>query len=177
MSDNTSGHKLVVSYWWQPPTSPMLGGTELEPELAFQAEHARLPRVGQVITWLLPSPRTVGQTPPPVIAKGEVTAVKEVEETPIPSYVVMLERCEAGLSYDELCACIHTQVVGFHPEFGPVEGQLIGLLPRNELAGVADPFGHLFIDSDEGDEDEPVIWVDWSTIWTFEGLEQYAAAS
>jgi hypothetical protein len=48
VSDNTSGHKLVVSYWWQPPTSPVLGGTELEPELAFQAEHTRLPRVGQV---------------------------------------------------------------------------------------------------------------------------------
>ena len=84
-------------------------GTEPEPELAFQAEYARLPRVGQVVTWLLSSPRTVGQTPPPVIAKGEVTAIKAVEETPIPSYVVMLERGEAGLSYEELRACIHTQ--------------------------------------------------------------------
>lgn len=176
MSDKTSSHKFVASYWWQPPTSPMMVGSEPEPELAFQAEYARLPRVGQVVTWLLPSPRAVGQTPPPVIAKGEVTAVKAVEETPIPSYVVMLERGEAGLSYEELCACIHTQVVGFHPEFGPIEGRLIGLLPRHELAGVADPFGPLFIelDDDDEDDDEPVIWVDWSTIWTVEGLEQYA---
>jgi len=168
MPDN----EFIVSYWWQPPTPPTSPGPKPEPELAFQAKHIRLPRVGQVVTWILPSPRTVGQEPPLVIARGEVTHISEIDKTPGSTWAVLLARAYQGLSYEELCACIHAEVVGFHPDFGPIEGRLVGLLPSCELAGIADPMGGLLIEPDEEDEeDEPVVWVDWSTIWTVAGLD------
>jgi hypothetical protein len=80
------------------------------------------------------------------------------------------------LSYEELCMCVSAQVVGFHPKFGCIEGQLVGLLPRSELAGIADPLLAPLFASEDRDE-EPVVWVDWATVWTVEGLELMTKAA
>ena len=158
-----------ISYWWAPPVPEH---QEPEAELALMLEQQRLPRIGQAITWLLPMPAVVGQEPPSIIALGEVLKIEKVAEEP-DTYAVLLGRCHNGLSYEELCACINAQVAGFHPEFGCVEGRLVGLMPRFELAGIADPLlGSLLGGAD--DDDEPVVWVNWATVWTVEGLELMA---
>jgi len=157
-----------LSYFWVPPQSPNRPSQEPEPALATVTERcARLPRINQVISWVLPSPQTAGYEPPAVIAYGNVVAVGEVEEAGAGVYTALLERCYNAMSYDELCFCVGAQVVGFHPDFGCVEGELIGLLPQCQLAGIADPL----LEPDDEDDDRPVIWVDWMTVWTVQGLE------
>lgn len=156
--------EYIVTYWWTPPVAY---GRKAEPVAAFQLRQLRLPRVGQVVTWELSSPMTAGQTPPTIMAYGRITAVVAVEQQP-GLYVVRLARCLGGLDYDELCACVHVPCVGFHPDFGCVEGLLVGLDPRSDLAGIADPLFTPFLQEDAASEDEPeeaVIWVDWATVW------------
>jgi len=158
------GQEYIVTYWWTPPVPP---GYQTKEEAAFQLRQLRLPCVGQVVTWELPHPMTVGQTAPSIIALGRVTAVTAVKQQP-GLYVVHLERCLGGLDYEELCACVHVPCVGFHPDFGCVEGRLVGLDPHSDLAGIADPLFTPYLQEDDAPEDEPeeaVIWVDWATVW------------
>jgi hypothetical protein len=158
--------KFTVVYGWVPESPP---GSTADVEIAGMLEQTRLPRIGQIITWVLPQPDTVGQDPPLVIAKGTVTEVAQAESG---SHIVYLRREHTvGMSYQDLCMCIHAEVVGFHPDLGCVEGRLIGLFPKCELAGIADP---QMADLVQQDDEPPVIWVDWATVWTVQGLEAMA---
>lgn len=169
-----------VSYFWTEPDRPPIrlphGWKDGEPFL--ETEVLQIPRPGDALSILLPGPATVGFAPGISQVYGRVAKTEKLAGR---HHRVLLERQgRVGLEWDALFGFIGARAVGYHDDIGRVEGELIGLLPGVELAGLRVPELLPILEAilqsqiDEGvedqemldslDEDDVVIWVSWSSL-------------
>jgi len=168
-----------VSYFWadpvRPPIPPPYGWKEGQPFL--EADVLGIPRPGDPLSIQLPGPVTVGFSPAVSKVHGRVVRTEQIA----PGHVRVLIKREGrvGLGWDELCAFIGANAVGYHDAIGRVEGEIVGLHPAAELAGLRVPalrpafeavvrrqveMGIEDPDTLESLDDDPVIWVSWSSL-------------
>lgn len=174
-----------ISYFWSEPDRPPhpapLSWKEGEPFLTDKV--LNVPQEGESISVVLPSYQTVFIPPPIVTAHGRVVSV---ERTADAAYRLTIERhARVGFDWNTLCHFIGARSIGYHDTFGRIEGELRGLLPAAEVAGLAVPelkpiiddmmkraveAGDFDEDILEDNDDDPVIYVAWSTLWPGETL-------
>lgn len=182
MPETTTPTVHHVMFYWdeedEPPYPPPLGWMPNQPFL--EQRLFAIPKVGEFISVELPQyeqTETAVFRQPTVIAHGEVLRVRSEGQV---QGVILKRQGRVGLSWAELCICIGVPMVGFHPDVGRVEGELIGLLPRAELAQLKVVELTALRDAvlkqhnltlDEDDDPAPLVWVAWSSLWTKQGLD------
>lgn len=188
----------TVDFVWDTPDRPPSGHFSPDDPLDRPLQVLKLlavPEPYELVTLELPQPEMVEPmlyTPPLTMVVGRVSETIVVKSERIAQ--VTLTRQARGLSWYELGACIGAPMIAFHQDIGRVEGIIEGLLPLNETAVLRVPmlrdFQRVWLhrmevlaapdDQREWDpehvaelreEEEPLLWVHWSALWTKAGVQ------
>jgi hypothetical protein len=147
---------------WEPQRSPLdpRGG---ELELVSVLDFPRLPTVGHVITFTVPTLVDQVRAGPAITGYGRV---EWVEQNLHGQWIVCVTRIRDGMTFAQLYDAVHQPVLAFHPVYGPIQGRLESVVGLCELAAVRtlDVPPQPGDAEERGDQPGVLVWCDWTTI-------------
>jgi len=162
--DKTATPAIKVQFFWTtmdcPPT---LDECLSEPFLTGSVDG--LPAPGDKVRFALERPVLPRQTAPSVWVRATVMRVEPQAD----GYHLYLKQIPKNcFTFAELHARLGQVVHGYHPDFGIVQGLLVGLSPVYQLALLSHASLEAYLEAvnetDKASDEPPTIAVDWSSI-------------